>query len=131
MVGLGDDDVVRTRKAPQAPSPGEVKSKIVKAPPDEALPAALRCPYPPDVNSIDAVPGRKRRCCSFVILPAGDDRDAKASSREREGKIGRLYPYFFTTTGNGTSLENARKFGQEIARALIADGVQAVILTAT
>jgi glycine reductase len=60
------------------------------------------------------------------VLPVDALRDC-----EREGKIGRLYPYFFTTTGNGTSLENARKFGQEIARVLIADGVQAVILTST
>ncbi len=50
---------------------------------------------------------------------------------EREGKIGKLYNHFFTTTGNGTTLENGRKFGQEIARVLIADGVQAVILTST
>jgi betaine reductase len=60
------------------------------------------------------------------VLPVDALRDC-----EREGKIGSLYPYFFTTTGNGTSLENARKFGQEIARGLIADGVQAVILTST
>ncbi len=60
------------------------------------------------------------------VLPVDALRDC-----ERQGKIGRLYPYFFTTTGNGTGLENARKFGREIARDLIADGVQAVILTAT
>lgn len=50
---------------------------------------------------------------------------------EREGKIGALYRSFFTTTGNGTSLENSRKFGKEIAERLIASGVSAVILTST
>ncbi len=61
------------------------------------------------------------------VLPVDALRDC-----ERQGKIGKLYyQHFFTTTGNGTSLENARKFGQEIARGLIADGVQAVILTST
>ncbi len=60
------------------------------------------------------------------VLPVDVLRDC-----EREGKIGRLYPYFFTTTGNGTTLENSRKFGREIAGVLLADGVQAVILTST
>jgi glycine reductase len=52
-------------------------------------------------------------------------------SFEHEGKIRTLHNSFFTTTGNGTSLENSRKFGREIALRLIADGVSAVILTST
>lgn len=52
-------------------------------------------------------------------------------SCEHEGKIGTLHESFFTTTGNGTSLENSRAFGREIASRLIADGVSAVILTST
>lgn len=54
-----------------------------------------------------------------------------ARELEREGKIGRLHPFYFTTTGNQCTLENAQKFGQGIARELIADGVQGVILTST
>jgi len=50
---------------------------------------------------------------------------------EREGKIGKLYSSFFTTTGNGTSLENSGNFGREIAARLIDAGVEAVILTST
>lgn len=49
----------------------------------------------------------------------------------REGRVGSMPDYFYTTTGNGTSLENSRKFGAEIAERLKADGVQGVILTST
>jgi glycine reductase len=49
----------------------------------------------------------------------------------KEGKIGSLYNYFFSTTGNGTAVANAKKWGAEIAKQLVADGVNAVILTST
>lgn len=48
-----------------------------------------------------------------------------------EGKIGSLHEYWYATVGNGTSVANAKKYAQEIAKDLIADGVQAVILTST
>jgi glycine reductase len=50
---------------------------------------------------------------------------------EKEGKIGSLHEYFYTTVGNGTAVANCRKFAQTIAKELIADGVMAVILTST
>lgn len=50
---------------------------------------------------------------------------------EREGVIGELHKYFYTTVGNGTSVGNSKKFAEEFAKELIADGVQAVILTST
>jgi glycine reductase len=50
---------------------------------------------------------------------------------EKEGKIGKLFPYFYTTVGNGTSVANAAKFATEIAHELVNEGVQAVILTST
>lgn len=48
-----------------------------------------------------------------------------------EGGIASLADYVFTTTGNGTSYENSRAFGQAIAAALQEDNVQGVILTST
>lgn len=60
------------------------------------------------------------------VLPVDVLRDL-----EKEGKIGSLNRYFYTTVGNGTAVANARKYGQEIAKRLIAEGVQAVILTST
>ncbi|KGG80303.1 beta-aspartate methyltransferase [Caloranaerobacter azorensis H53214] len=50
---------------------------------------------------------------------------------EKEGKIGQLHRYFYTTTGNGTSVANAKAFAAEFAKELVADGVDAVILTST
>lgn len=50
---------------------------------------------------------------------------------EAEGAFGSLHDYYYATVGNATSVENARKYGQGIARMLLKDGVQAVILTST
>lgn len=50
---------------------------------------------------------------------------------EKEGKIGSLHRYFYTTTGNGTSVANSKGFAAEYAKELKADGVDAVILTST
>lgn len=60
------------------------------------------------------------------VLPVDVLRDL-----EKEGKIGSLHRYFYTTVGNGTAVASARKYGEEIAKRLLADGVQAVILTST
>lgn len=50
---------------------------------------------------------------------------------ESSGEFKKLYDYFFTTVGNGTSVANAKKFGSEIGQRLKKDGVDAVILTST
>ncbi len=60
------------------------------------------------------------------VLPLDVLRELSA-----EGKISGIYPYYFTTTGNGTSLENAKKFGAAMAQELIEAGVGAVLLTST
>jgi len=60
------------------------------------------------------------------VLPLDVVRDL-----EGEGVIGELYPYFYATVGNGTSVANARHFAQEIAEDLVRDGVKAVIISST
>lgn len=50
---------------------------------------------------------------------------------EKEGVIGELANYFVTTTGTGTSVGNAKAFGEEFSKKLVEDGVGAVILTST
>lgn len=60
------------------------------------------------------------------VLPVDVLRDL-----EKEGKIGELYRYFFTTTGNGTSVKNSNAFAEEFAQELLAQNVDAVILTST
>jgi glycine reductase len=50
---------------------------------------------------------------------------------EREGRIGSLHGFFYTTTGNGTPVAASTKFGQEIAEELREAGVEAVVLSGT
>lgn len=49
---------------------------------------------------------------------------------EKEGKIGKLYDYYYATVGNGTGVGNAKRFGTEIGLKLKGK-VDAVILTST
>ncbi len=60
------------------------------------------------------------------VLPVDVLRDL-----EKEGKIGELHRYFYSTTGNGTAVASSKKFAGEFSKELIADGVDAVILTST
>lgn len=61
-----------------------------------------------------------------VVLPLDAMRQM-----EKEGVFGKLYDFVYCTTGTGTSVVNAERFGQEIGEELKAAGVDAVILTAT
>jgi glycine reductase len=54
-----------------------------------------------------------------------------ARKMEREGAIGRLHGEVLATTGNGTTVADARRFGMEWAADLRQQNIQAVILTAT
>ncbi|OPJ55775.1 glycine reductase complex component B subunit gamma [Alkalithermobacter paradoxus] len=60
------------------------------------------------------------------VLPVDVLRDL-----EKEGVIGQLHRYFYTTVGNGTSVGNSKQFAAEFSKELLADGVDAVILTST
>jgi glycine reductase len=60
------------------------------------------------------------------VLPVDVLRDL-----EKEGKIGELHRYFYTTTGNGTAVASSKQFAEEFSKELLADGVDAVILTST
>lgn len=61
-----------------------------------------------------------------VVLPLDALR-----AYEKEGRIGGVYKYFYTTVGTGTTQAEAARMGREIAADLKADGVKAVILTST
>lgn len=60
------------------------------------------------------------------VLPVDVLRDL-----EKEGIIGELHRYYYSTVGNGTSVANAKKYAAAIAAELLKDGVQAVVLTST
>jgi betaine reductase len=50
---------------------------------------------------------------------------------ERNGEIGGIYPYFFSTVGNGTPVTNAKRMGEQIAREFKEAGILAALLVAT
>jgi len=50
---------------------------------------------------------------------------------EKEGKIGGVYNYFYSTVGTGTTQAEAARMGREIASELKKDGITAAILTST
>jgi len=60
------------------------------------------------------------------ILPLDAAREL-----EGEGRIGALMSEYFVTTGNGTSVANARRFGVEWAADIRRSGARAAILTST
>ena len=60
------------------------------------------------------------------VLPVDIMRDL-----EKEGVIGKLHEKYYATVGNGTAVASAKKYGAEIGKRLVADGVDAVILTST
>jgi glycine reductase len=50
---------------------------------------------------------------------------------EKEGVIGRLHDHYYVTTGNMANIKTMARLGAEIASDLKAQGIQAVVLTAT
>ncbi len=50
---------------------------------------------------------------------------------DKEGKIGSIYPYLMTTTGNSTSVADAERMGREMAEELLTAGVSGAIMTST
>lgn len=61
-----------------------------------------------------------------LVVPLDVMRDL-----EKEGAVGEIANYFMATTGTGTSVGNAKKFGEDIGKKLIEDNVSCVILTST
>ena len=49
----------------------------------------------------------------------------------KSGIIGKIHDLYYSTVGNGTSVGNSKRFGEEIGKLLVAAGVQAVIMTST
>lgn len=60
------------------------------------------------------------------VLPVDVLRDL-----EKEGKIGKLFRYFYTTVGNGTAVKSSKAFAADFSKELVKENVQAVILTST
>lgn len=50
---------------------------------------------------------------------------------EQNSEIGSIYPFFFSTVGNGTPVANAKRMGVQIAQEFKQAGVEAALLVAT
>jgi len=50
---------------------------------------------------------------------------------EKKGDIGAIHPYFYSTTGNLTSLKDSRRMGEEVAATLKAEQVDGAIFVST
>lgn len=50
---------------------------------------------------------------------------------EKEGVIGKVFDYFYSTDGNTTAVSSAKQFGEEIGKDLKINNVDGVILTST
>ena len=61
-----------------------------------------------------------------VVVPLDVMREFEA-----QGVFAKIHPFFYTTTGTGTAVANAEKFGREIGEELKKAGVAAAILTST
>lgn len=71
-----------------------------------------------DTKHVNADPHR--------LIPLDALREA-----ERDMMIGQLWPYFYTTSGQGTFVNHARRMGCEIADELKGAGVRGVLLVST
>ena len=50
---------------------------------------------------------------------------------EKEGKIGKLHPYFYSTVGTGTTESEAARMASEMIPFLKEDGVNGIIVGST
>ncbi len=90
-----------------------------------------------DVSNLDELKGK------FITIHGGYDPVYANDKADRvapldllkqavkDGKLGDVYKYFYTTTGTGTSVGNAIQFGKEIGQELADAGVDAAIMTST
>ncbi|MBM7624362.1 glycine reductase [Sporohalobacter salinus] len=94
-----------------------------------------------DISDLDSLPNREAG--EYKTIHAGYDPAAADSDPnrvvpldalreyEKEGKIGKIDDYFYTTVGTGTTEAEASRMGQEMVECMQEDGVDAVILTST
>lgn len=110
---------------------------VPKGNPDRIQSASAQIWGKYDVSNLDELKG------TFVTIHGGYD-PVYANERadrvapldllkkaKKDGVIKDVYKYFYTTTGTGTSVGNALKFGKEIGKELAEAGVDAAIMTST
>lgn len=91
-----------------------------------------------DISAIDDLKKGEYMTIHAGFDPAAANNDADVivpldamRAYQKEGKIGGVYKYFFSTVGTGTTQAEAARMGREIAEHLKLDGIRAAILTST
>lgn len=91
-----------------------------------------------DVTGLDRLEGGVYKTIHAGFDPAAADTNPNVivpldalRAYEKEGKIGSVHNFFYTTVGTGTTQGEAARMGREIVADMKAAGVDAVILTST
>jgi len=91
-----------------------------------------------DVAGLDRLSGGVYKTIHAGFDPAAADADPNVvmpidaiRAYEKEGKIGSLHSYFYSTVGTGTTEAEAARMAREIIPFLKEDAVDAIILTST
>lgn len=91
-----------------------------------------------DISGLDRLPAREFKTIHAGYDPEMADKNPNVvepldaiRELQREGKLGEVDDFFYTTVGTGTTQGEAARMGREIANELHQRNVQAVILTST
>ncbi|AUM95351.1 glycine/betaine/sarcosine/D-proline family reductase selenoprotein B [Clostridium sporogenes] len=91
-----------------------------------------------DISELDRLEGGSYKTIHAGFDPAAADKDPNVivpldalKAYEKEGKIGKLHKYFYSTVGTGTTEAEAARMAREIIKCLKEDNVDGVILTST
>lgn len=91
-----------------------------------------------DVSKLDRLPAPEYKTIHAGYDPEQADKNPNVvvpldaiRAYQKEGRIGEVDDYFYTTVGTGTTQGEAARMGKEIAEKLKERGVSAVILTST
>ncbi len=91
-----------------------------------------------DISKMDRLAAGEFKTIHAGYDPAAADADPNVvipvdamKKFEKEGVIGKLHPYFYSTVGTGTTENEAARMAREMIPYLKEDGVDAIILTST
>lgn len=91
-----------------------------------------------DISKVDRLESGVYKTIHAGFDPAAADADPNVimpvdamKAYLKEGKIGKLHDYFYSTVGTGTTQAEAARMGQEIVEKLKEDNVDGVIMTST
>ena len=102
----------------------------------EAHNASKYCSY--FIGNVDDLTGESHQTAHGGYDPtyANEDPDRvlpldAARLLERERAFAKLHDYYYITVGNVTAVASAQRYGHDIGKQLIEEGVHGVILTST